>query len=140
MCAWLHQSMRTQTYAAIRKYKGYEKQECASSLYFFKNKQRSSVSSESSSWLIPINLSSEQGAGSQSWPLKFEHDLTLCLQLSNVFATAWLLSSSGFHRFTPEHVQIGGGHDHVLKELCLLSEVIYSPYNNINNKEKLHYN
>ena len=62
----------------------------------FKNRQHNSVSLEGPSLLITINLSSEQGAGSQSWPLKFEHDLTLCLQLSNVSATTWLLSSSGF--------------------------------------------
>lgn len=42
--------------------------------------------------LIPINLSSEQDVGSQSWSLKFERDLTLCLQLTNVYATVWLLS------------------------------------------------
>lgn len=81
----------------------------------FKNRQHNIVSQESPSLLIPINLSSEQGAGSQSWPLKFEHDLTLCLQLSNVSATAWLLSSSGSHPLTPERVQIGKeGHDQVL--------------------------
>lgn len=69
---------------------------CMSSLHSpLKNRQHTSVSRESPSLLIPINLSSEQGVGSQSWPLKFEHDLTLCLQLSNVSATAWLLSSSG---------------------------------------------
>lgn len=75
-----------------------------------------SVSRENPSLLIPINLFSEQGTGSQSWPLKFEHDLTLCLQLSNVSATAWLLSSSDSHPpTTTERVQIGeGGHDQVL--------------------------
>lgn len=63
----------------------------------FKNRQHNSVFRGIPSLLIPINLSSEQGAGSQPGPLKFEHDLTLCLQLSNVYATAWLLSSPGSH-------------------------------------------
>lgn len=36
------------------------------------------------SLLNPINLYNEQSAGSQSQPLKFEHALTLGLQLSNV--------------------------------------------------------
>lgn len=49
---------------------------CMSSLYSCL-KTGGSVSCESSSLLIPINLSSEQGASSQSWPLKFEHDLTV---------------------------------------------------------------
>lgn len=64
---------------------------------------------ERPSLLIPINLSTEQGMGSQAWPLKFELDLTLCLQLSNVSATVWLLSSSGSQPLTPDFEQIGEG-------------------------------
>ena len=91
---------------------------CVKSTLAFKNSQHNVASQESPTLLIPINLSSEQGAGSQSMPLKFEHDLTLCLQLSNVSATAWLLSSSGSHPLTPEHVQIWKeGHDQELQEL-----------------------
>ena len=80
-----------------------------------KSRQDGSVAPESPILLIPINLFSECSASSQSWPLKFEHDLTLCLQLSDVFATTWLLPSSGFYLLTPKHVQKGeGGHDRTM--------------------------
>lgn len=74
-----------------------------------KNRQHNIVSLGSSSLLIPINLLGELGRGLHSRPLKVEHDLTLCLQLSDVSATDWLLSSSGSHPLCAKWGMGGGG-------------------------------
>lgn len=77
--------------------------------------------------LIPINLSSERDVGSQSWSLKFERSLTLCLQLTNVYATVWLLSISPSHPPTSAE-RAWGEAEQALWNFFTIKAAVYTKY------------